>query len=138
MIDHLLQSCVHFAHTFISFSQTYFEVLVRTTAMAAVDTFTGFAITDTIVLEASDKNRIVRKLEFTRVIIANSLVENYFKDRLEFTWAIVIFSAVMDPDHSHHLCSMSYLLQVHDVLSYLFSYALSSCARSFINLNFRI
>ena len=85
MIDHLLQSCVHYARTFISFNQTYFEVLVRTTAMAAVDTFTGFAITDTIVLEASDKNRIVRKLEFTRVIIANSLAESYVVNRLEFT-----------------------------------------------------
>ena len=138
MIDHLLQSCVHFAHTFISFSQTYFEVLARTTTTAAVDTFTGSAITDTVVLVASDKSKIVRKLGFTRVIITNSLAENYVVNKLEFTLAIVIFSAVMAPDHSHHLCSMSYLLQVHDVLSYLFSYALSSCARSFINLNFRI
>lgn len=85
MIDYLLQSCVHFAHTFISFSQMYFEVLVRITATAAVDTFTGFAITDTVALEASDKNRIVRKLEFTKVIIANSLAENYVVNRLEFT-----------------------------------------------------
>ena len=138
MIDHLLQSCVHFAHTFISFSQTNFEVLVRTTAAAAVDTFTSFAITDTVTLEASDENKIVHKLEFTWVIITSSLAENYVIDRLEFTWAIAVFSTVMAPDHSHHLCSTSYLLRVHDVLSHLFSCALSSCASSFINLNFRI
>ena len=116
MIDHLLQSCVHFAHTFISFSQTYFEVLVRTTAMAAVDTFTGSAITDTVVLVASDKSKIVRKLGFTRVIITNSLAENYVVNRMESTWAITVFSAVMVPNHNHHLCSISSFLQVHDVL----------------------
>ena len=117
MIDHLLQSCVRFAHTFISFSQTYFEVLVSTTATAAVDTFTDSAA-GIAAVEVSGKNKIVRKLEFTWVIITNSLVENYVIDRLELTWVIVVFFAVMAPDHSHHLCSMSYLLRVDDVLSH--------------------
>ena len=118
MIDHLLQSCVRFAHTFISFSHTYLEVLVSTTATAAVDTFTDFVAAGIAAVEVSGKNKIVRKLEFTWVIITNSLVENYVIDRLELTWVIVVFFAVMAPDHSHHLCSKSFLLRVHDVLSH--------------------
>ena len=118
MIDHLLQSCVHFAHTFISFSHTYLEVLVSTTTTAAVDTFTDFAVAGIAAVEVSDKNKIVRKLEFTWVIITNSLAENYVAYRLEFAWAIIVFFALTAPDHSHHLCSMSYLHRVHDVLSH--------------------
>ena len=84
MIDHLLQSCVHYAHTFISFNQTYFEVLVSTTTVA-VDTFTDFAAVSTTTLEVFGKNKIVRKPEFAWVIIANNLVGSYVEDMLEFT-----------------------------------------------------
>ena len=85
MIDHPLQSCVHFAHTLISFIQTYFEVIVSTTIRAVVDTFTDFAVASTAALEVSDENKIVHKLGFTWVIITNNLAENYVVDKMEFT-----------------------------------------------------